>query len=242
MPSHLTKSLVAAALAVMPIFAPALAEDGEAPGECLGIDFDQQHPIAIARIKPDMPRVHFIKSVTDDAACPADTATCRQKAYLVPGDMVLLGKAFPDKDHATFSCVVYESPAAKKSRWSGGWLPSASLAPVARAPAPGRSDWTGKWTHGGGDITIANGSNGTVTIKGEAFYEAAQNVHTGVIDAKAKPERDLLQFADDGSGAFDAPDAGCQVRMQRVDALLVVEDNNNCGGELVTFTGFYRRK
>ncbi len=50
------------------------------------------------------------------------------------------------------------------------------------------------------------GSNGTVTIKGEAFYAAAQNVHTGVIDAKAKPERDLLQFADDGSAAFDAPD------------------------------------
>jgi hypothetical protein len=30
--------------------------------------------------------------------------------------------------------------------------------------------------------------------------------------------------------------------MQRIDALLVVEDNGGCGGELVTFTGFYRRK
>ncbi len=216
MPSHLTRSLVAAALVALPIFTPAIAEDSEAPGECLGIDFDQQRPIAIARIKPDTPRVHFIKSVTDDAACPADTVACQQNAYLIPGDLVLLGKAFPDKDHAAFVCAVYESPAAKKSRWSGGWLPSTSLAPITRAPAPGRPDWTGTWTHASGDISITNGGNGTVTIKGGAFYQAAQNVHTGVIEARAKPARDMLQFADDGSGPFDAPDAGCQVRMQRV--------------------------
>jgi hypothetical protein len=30
--------------------------------------------------------------------------------------------------------------------------------------------------------------------------------------------------------------------MQRVDALLIVEDNGSCGGAAVTFTGFYRRK
>jgi hypothetical protein len=30
--------------------------------------------------------------------------------------------------------------------------------------------------------------------------------------------------------------------MRRVEALLVVEDNGNCGGVDVTFTGFYRRK
>ena len=41
---------------------------------------------------------------------------------------------------------------------------------------------------------------------------------------------------------FDDPKAGCQVRMQRVEALLVVEDNNGCGGVMVTFTGLYRKK
>jgi hypothetical protein len=30
--------------------------------------------------------------------------------------------------------------------------------------------------------------------------------------------------------------------MQRVDALLIVEDNGSCGGAAVTFTGVYRRK
>ncbi len=230
-------------LLASPLPAPAFAQDSEAPGECRGIDFDQQHPVAIARIKPDKPRVYFVKSITDAAACPAETAACQQKAYLIPGDLVLLGKSFSAAANAAaYACAVYESPAAKKARWTGGWLPSASLAPVTPAPAPARSDWTGAWTHASADIAIANGPGGSVTIKGTAFYDAAQNVHTGVIDAKAKPAHGLLQFADDGSGPFDAADAGCQVRLRRVDALLVVEDNNNCGGELVTFTGFYRRK
>jgi hypothetical protein len=30
--------------------------------------------------------------------------------------------------------------------------------------------------------------------------------------------------------------------MQRFAELLVVEDDGRCGGSLVTFTGFYRRK
>jgi hypothetical protein len=63
-----------------------------------------------------------------------------------------------------------------------------------------------------------------------------------VIDATATPARGLLEFADDGTAAFDSNDAECLVRMQRIDALLVVEDNGGCGGVMVTFTGFYRRK
>jgi hypothetical protein len=41
---------------------------------------------------------------------------------------------------------------------------------------------------------------------------------------------------------FGKDEDDCQVRMQRVDALLIVEDNGSCGGAAVTFTGFYRRK
>ncbi len=49
-----------------------------------------------------------------------------------------------------------------------------------------------------------------------------QNVHTGVIDAVAKPEGGFLQFADGGSVPFDKAkdNAKCLVRMQRVGALL----------------------
>ena len=39
-----------------------------------------------------------------------------------------------------------------------------------------------------------------------------------------------------------AKEGDCQVRMQRFGNLLLVEDNGACGGIMVTFTGFYRRK
>jgi len=60
--------------------------------------------------------------------------------------------------------------------------------------------------------------------------------------AQATPQGDTIAFVDDGSIAFEKTDAGeCRVRMQRVGALLMVEDNDGCGGAGVTFSGLYRR-
>jgi hypothetical protein len=45
-----------------------------------------------------------------------------------------------------------------------------------------------------------------------------------------------------GNIPFDrAADGQCMVRMQRVGIWLLVEDNQQCGGSKVTFTGLYRR-
>jgi hypothetical protein len=119
------------------------------------------------------------------------------------------------------------------------------LTPVQPARAPDAEDWLGRWIHAGGAITISKGRRGALRIRGEHVYPAAQNVHSGVIRAEAKPGHGLLQFAEDGRAAFNAASAEagiCLVRMQRIAELLVVEDNGHCGGALVTFTGFYRRK
>jgi hypothetical protein len=233
-------ALVGAALLLFGAFAPAAADEG--PGDCFGVDFDPQHPVPIGKIAADKPRVYFLKNAADDPACPASTTACQQKACLVPGNLVLIGKTFSDKSNVAYACVVYESSQAKKVQWTKGWLPAASLVPVSAAPAPTNSDWTGDWVHASGNITIDNGAKGALDIHGEAFYAAAMNVHTGVIAATATPARGLLEFADDGTIAFDSKDAECLVRMQRVDALLVVEDNGGCGGALVTFTGLYQKK
>lgn len=227
--------LGAAVLPVLPAISSAAADEG--PGDCLGVDFAIAQPIAVARALPGQPRIYFIKSTMDDARCPADTEACREKAYLIPGDVALVGKAY-----GSYTCVAYESAASRKVQWTNGWLPSASLATVTPAASPKRADWTGQWVHAGGHIDITPGDKGSLTIHGEGFYAAAQNVHTGVLDVAAKPTGKVLEFADDGGVAFDDPKAECRVRMQRIAALLVVEDNNACGGVMVTFTGFYRRK
>jgi hypothetical protein len=229
---------IAAALIMVSVTSFAAAEEG--PGDCLGIGFEVQHPITIAKVIADRPQVHFIKSAADDPACPADRETCLAPSYLIPGDLVLVGKT-----HSAYSCVSYQSAADRTQRWTVGWLPSAAMTPIMSASAPALADWIGRWIHAGGEITINKGRRGNLRIRGEAVYPAAQNVHSGVIGAEAKPAHGVLQFADDGGVPFNRASAeagNCLVRMQRIAALLVVEDNSHCGGVLVTFTGFYRRK
>jgi len=46
----------------------------------------------------------------------------------------------------------------------------------------------------------------------------------------------MLAFEDEKSNGQ------CRVRMQRIGARLLVEDNGGCGGAGVSFLGFYRRK
>jgi len=224
---------------IMPLMATLAAGD-ENPGDCLGIGFDVTHPVTIAKIIADRPQVHFVKNASDAAACPAEHEGCEHPSYLVPGDVLLVGKS-----RGAFSCASYQSAADRRQNWTVGWLPSASLTPVQPARALRTADWIGRWIHAGGAITISRGRRGSLRIRGEHVYPAAQNVHSGVIAADAKPARGLIQFADDGSTSFDAASAeagSCLVRMQRIAELLVVEDNGHCGGSLVTFTGFYRRK
>jgi hypothetical protein len=215
--------------------AAALAESK--PGDCTGIDFDAKQPLAAAKIIA-RPRIHYVKSAWEDATCPADSETCKGKAYLVAGDLVLIGKT-----QGAYTCVAYQSPRARKQIWTNGWILSSAFSRVAPMPSPRLSDWIGTWVHTGGEISIRKGQGGGLAIKGEHTYPAAMNVHSGVIAAQVKPANGMLAFADDGAVAFDKVSEGdCLVRMQRIGALLLVEDNGACGGSMVTFTGLYRRK
>ena len=227
----------AAALAFGCVATLAIAD--EKAGDCLGVGFDVTHPVTIAKIIADRPQVHFVKSAYDDATCPADRENCVAPSYLAPGDLLLVGKT-----RGAYSCVSYQSAADRKQNWTVGWLPSTTLTPVQPARASEPADWIGRWSHAGGTITISKRRRGNLRIRGEQVYPTAQEVHSGVIDADAKPAHGLLQFAEDGKVPFDAANSeagSCLVRMQRIAELLVVEDNEHCGGSMVTFTGFYRR-
>jgi hypothetical protein len=183
------------------------------------------------------PHVNFVKGSDDDAACPTDKDVCRKKAYLVPGDVVLTGRA-----QGAFTCASYQSFHTRKQNWTVGWLPTSSLTPLEPMGSPKAADWIGTWSHPGGTIAIKRSDGGKLSIEGEHIYPAAQNVHTGVLGATAVPTQGMIAFAEDGSVPFDQAEEGqCLVRMQRVGTWLLVEDNMQCGGSMVTFTGLYRR-
>ncbi|HEX8808049.1 MAG TPA: hypothetical protein VF760_03550, partial [Xanthobacteraceae bacterium] len=90
--------------ALLPPLIATSAPAEENAGNCLGIGFDVTHPVTIAKIIADRPQVHFIKSALDDAACPAERDACAQPSYLIPGDLILVGKT-----RGAYSCVSYQS-------------------------------------------------------------------------------------------------------------------------------------
>ena len=224
----------AAVIAAAPL-APALAQSDQ--NLCNGVEFDIKRPLVVSKVIAPS-RVYFVKGFDAKAACPSDAAACRMASYLVPGDLALTGRTLDG-----FVCVSYQSPLSGVQDWTKRWLPATALAPVPPMRAPTTSDWIGRWVHPGGEISIAPNNTGRLTITGSQTYPALLSVHTGDLAAEAMPSNGMIAFADDGSVPFDKAEEGqCLVRIQRVGAWLAVEDNERCGGVMVTFTGLYRRR
>ena len=219
---------------------PASAYDAYDQKNCNGVDWNDKQALVVSKVIAK-PRANFIKSPYDDdfkaSSCPADTQTCRKKSYLVTGDIVLTGKT-----RGAFTCVLYQSPKAKKQIWTTGWLPSTALEPIKPMPSPKMFDWLGTWSHPGGDIEIKQDQGGKLSVVGEMIMPTAHDAHTGEIAAKVTPGKDTIAFVDDGSTPFEKDGGECRVRMQRIGSWLMVEDNEGCGGAAVTFTGLYRRE
>ena len=225
--------LLGSVVALAALAAPALAEPA---GECTGFAFIAKTPAMIARIAAAAPKTFFIRSSSENASCPADTAACRARPYLVPGDLVFAGATA-----GAFTCATFQSLSPKGQIMTSGWIPSASLVPVTPAPAP--TDWTGAWWKTSSKLAIKPAAGGKLKIAGEATYPVAGGVRTTEVDGEAKPANGILAFAGSGEIAFDtAPDDACRFRMQRLDALLVVEDNGQCGDGMASFTGLYQRR
>ncbi|WP_315800521.1 MULTISPECIES: hypothetical protein [unclassified Bradyrhizobium] len=228
-------------LGVLPLTAAA-AYDANDPANCNGVGWDDARPLVVAKVS-GQPRVNFVKSPYDDgfkaASCPAATDACRKKAYLVRDDLVLV-----DRTRGAFVCVSYQQPHAKAQIWTTGWLPRAALTAVEPMAAPTTADWTGSWEHPGGGLTIRKEAGNRLRIEGDQVLPAGRELRNGSLGATAEPKGGLIAFVDDGSTPFERPNAGdeCRVRLQRIGALLLVEDNNDCGGAGVSFTGLYHRK
>lgn len=238
----------AAAFAFLGLFwaTPSLAEDSD----CLsfGVEFEnlqQASGISLARVANVSPRVNFVKREVIQKGCPGNTPACQDKAYLVPGDEVVISG-----QRGEFVCATYVSA---KGRVSDGWLPRSAVTPVQDLPAIQKSDWLGTWRSGPEqEIAIdAIGSSDKLTIKGDASWGASDPervkrgaVHVGELEGEVAATGADLSFGMGENGTLpysEADEVDCKVQMRRLGSYLLAKDNHMCGGVNVSFSGVYRR-
>jgi hypothetical protein len=202
---------------------------------CSGASFSDTPTLNVGRIKADAGKVNFRKNGDATNACPSTAPDCQEKAYLVPGDLVIAGVTKGD-----FVCVDYQT--AKGSR--GGWLPASAIEPAPAVTDP--ANWTGKWKRIEADISIENAGGG-LKAEGSATFGSLDPdrvkrgaVNLGEFAGPLRVKGGEATFTDKDADPKD-PDASCRLRMVRAGEGLFVQDNLQCGGLNVSFSGLYRR-
>jgi hypothetical protein len=206
-------------------------------------DLSANPSLVLGHVTAGAARVHFVKDALAQPGCPDRTPAYAERAYLVPGDRVILAMR-----RDAFICATYINA---KGGDGSGWLPADAVAYDKAAPAA-LSDWIGKWSRVEADITMKAGKAGALLIEGNATYGAKDPdrvrrgaVNSGTIDGEVIPAGDRLSFAMGDNATLPVDKGGefsCKVWMQRIGRWLVVNDNNNCGGFNVSFRGFYTHR
>jgi hypothetical protein len=214
------------ALAATMLAAPTARAAGE-DVICRNGDFPtEQTTFGLARVQGPS-RLSFL---ADADGCPSEAASCRQKAYVVAGNVLLTGRS-----HGRYVCAFFPN------RFSGsaGWVPADRLTPIAVVRAPPLSAWLGHWKNGDDtiDLTVKGEA---LTVDGEAYWPSA---HPSPADAPGGPNEGNLagQARPTGNRVEIGDPQSCLASLALVGDLLVVADNNACGGMNVSFTGVYRR-
>lgn len=132
-----------------------------------------------------------------------------------------------------------------------GWLPRSALR-IEPPAQPDLSAWVGQWRR---DKEAAielkpKGPNG-LQVTGSATYGALDPqrvrrgaVNMGTLEGVSTPRGNILPVGEKYDGVR-SPDEGqnfaCKARLRLLGPYLAVEDNGNCGGMNVRFTGIYMR-
>jgi hypothetical protein len=210
------------------------------------VDCEQkQNKVALARVVTTEARLNFIAGRGERTpACPSAESVCRLKAYLVPGDEVLV-----DATDGPYVCTFFKSQGGTETR---GWLPCAALQIVPPEPASARQ-WDGKWERDREAQIVIKFHQDEVEVSGNAIWGSYDPqrvkrgaIHVGELSGKGRPRGQTLAigYDPDRSGfpraKDEAPDS-CAAKLELYGRYLVVEDNGECGGMNVSFTGTYVR-
>jgi len=229
------------------------APSSAAESECSGFDdLSRGADISLGSISKQ--RVHFIKSSLDDESCPSATAACRQSAFLVKGDEVIVSRSWNG-----FLCAAF---LGSSRRMALGWLPADAVARRRGGREVRFEDWVGNWQFDlrapryraqGFTITKSASKPGMLRIEGNANYAddhaAALKgyVNTANIAGEVVPTGAVLEF-DAGDEDDPVPNerggegGSCRIQMRLLGRYLLAKDDWRCGGQNVTFWGIYRRK
>jgi hypothetical protein len=207
------------------------------PADC------ELNKVALARVVAKDARLHFIAGASK-RGCPSAEGACRLRAYLMPGDEVLI-----DADEGPHVCAFFKSQHGPETR---AFLPRAALqiAPPEAQPA---QQWAGNWERDREAQIIIKSDGSKVEVSGSAVWGSYDRqrvrrggVHVGELEGKGKPRGQTLAigYDPDRSGfppGKDAPPDSCAAKLELYGRYLVVEDNMGCGGFNVSFTGTYVR-
>lgn len=217
--------------AAMALTAQARADDRF----CSGVGFADTPALVVGRIKPETAKVHFVRNGGAKNVCPSTAPACQDKAFLVPGDLVVLGVKRGD-----FICVDYDN--GKGDR--GGWLPALAIEPAPLVADP--AGWAGKWSRVEAEIRIDE-TDGGLQAQGSATFGALDPARVKRGAVNSGEFSGALALKDGQAGFTDKeadpknPDASCRLRFARAGDALFVRDNMQCGGMNVSFSGFYQR-
>ncbi|HEX3808940.1 MAG TPA: hypothetical protein VHW02_04505 [Rhizomicrobium sp.] len=180
-------------------------------------------------------KTNFIANQSDKPKCPSADASCTRRGYGLAGDQVVV-----DTDGGTkgYVCVAF---IGAKGVESDGWMPVDNVKIM-----PAVVNWVGKWKRDTtGEIDITKKSATTAEVSGTATYGEEERQHDGEIDAVIDSRAAFQSFATSGDKQIAFAKAGqydCAVEMRQFGNYLYVNDNENCGGANVTFSGLYAKR
>ena len=208
----------------------AAAARAQAPDTiCANGEFPSEATIGQAKVA-GAGRLYFLNG---GDGCPSEAATCRQRAYVVGGDMVLTGRTL-----GAYTCAFYPN----RVDGSAGWVETARLTAQPIIAAPALTAWAGHWVDGDDKITLTV-KKGLLSADGDAWWPSAHppasqypgGPNEGELSGDAAPKANRVVFTDNDPN-------GCTATLTLAGELLLVADNGGCGGMNVTFSGVYTRK
>jgi len=203
---------------------------GQAAESC--VPYDRRYEEApLMQVKASIAdgEVHFQRKAE---VCPPGPESCpvRQKAYLVPGDVVFAGSELRG-----FRCAYYGTA---RGDIAAGFLPADVLEPAQDDGKLDSAFLSGTWTMlGQNPITFSAVGEREVQAKGKAIWRGRPSVvHSGSFSARAELQGDSVDFRDSTGGG------NCEVKIRRRGPYLIASDNSRCGGMNVRFQGIYVKR